>query len=111
MIQIKKADDSFKKEHKIENEAYICVDNTEILGILNYGTKNDTLMLNNIEYTDKMLADGLIRQTMSNALDNGCKTCKFSKDLKKIMCSLRIIKDEKCESVDILDFFFFFNHF
>ena len=43
MIEIKKADDLFKSEHSIKNDAYVCSDKDEILGILEYEMKDKDL--------------------------------------------------------------------
>lgn len=110
MIEIKKADISFKKEHNIENEAYVCSDKGEVLGIVEYKADGKDLIITDIRCEENMLADGLVRQTMSNALDNGCELCKFKDDVQKRLYDIRIIKkiDQNC--IDILDLFMKINH-
>ena len=57
-----------------------------------------------------MLADGLVRQTMSNALDCGMETAKFEGAAQKRLFEIRIIKNEQQKSLDILEFFMKINH-
>ena len=111
MIEIKKADDLFKSEHSIKNDAYVCSDKDEILGILEYEMKDKDLILKNIDCNDNMLADGLVRQTMSFALDNGCEFCKYNEKIENRLFELRIIKKNDQKSIDILEFFIKINHF
>lgn len=110
MIEIKKADNSFKTEHNIENEAYICTDKDKLLGILEYEMKEKDLILTNLDCDDNMIADGLVRQTMNNALDNGSEFCKYNERIGKRLFELRIIKKIDEKSIDILDFFMKINH-
>lgn len=110
MIEIKKADNSFKTEHNFENEAYICSDKDELLGILEYKIKDKDLILTKLTCEENMLADGLIRQTMSMALDNGCDYCKFNTEIQKKLYELRIIKKDNETCIDILNFFMKINH-
>ena len=110
MIEIKKANNSFKSEHNIENEAYVCTDKGEVLGILEYTTEDKDLILTKIDCPENMLADGLVRQTMSNALDNGSEFCKFNEEVQKRLYEIRIIKNIEQKSIDILEFFMKINH-
>lgn len=105
MIQLKKADKQFLASENIENEAYICTDNEAILGICEYSLKDNELFITSVNCEDNSLADGLIRQTMNNALDCGYNICKFTKEVAEKMYELRIIKEENAEEIDILDFF------
>lgn len=110
MIEIKKADNSFKTEHNIRNEAYICMDKGEVLGILQYKTEGKDLILTKLQCEENMIADGLVRQTMSNALDNGSEFCKFDGEVQKRLFEIRIIKNINQNLIDILDFFMKINH-
>lgn len=110
MIEIKKADNSFKSEHNIVNEAYICTDKDKLLGILEYEIRTKDLILTSLSCDDNMLADGLVRQTMSFALDNGSEFCKYNEEIAKRLFELRIIKKIDEKFIDILDFFMKINH-
>lgn len=110
MIEIKKADNSFKTEHNIENEAYVCSDKGKVLGILEYKTEEKDLIFTSLNCEENLIADGLVRQTMSNALDNGSEFCKYSDEIAKRLYEIRIIKNTNQKSIDILDFFMKINH-
>lgn len=105
MIKLEIADKQFLNKNNIKNEAYICTDGDKVLGICEYSTENGVLTLENIISEDNSIADGLIRQTMNYALDNGNQTCKFSENVSKKLFELRIIKQEDIKEIDILDFF------
>ncbi len=111
MISIKKADNSFKENNNITDNAYICTDKDKILGIVEYKYENESLVLKKINSDDLSIADGLVRQTMSNALDEGCKICVFDKEIGEQLFKLKIIKDNTQKSIDILGFFIKLNCF
>lgn len=111
MISIKKADNSFKENNNITDNAYVCTDKDEILGIVEYKYENENLVLKKITSDDLSIADGLVRQTMSNALDDGCKLCVFDNDVGEQLLKLKIIKDNTQKSIDILQFFIKLNCF
>ena len=110
MIEIKKANDLFKNEHSIKNDAYVSTDKGEVLGLLEYKMKEKDLFLINLECNENMLADGLVRQTMSFALDNGCEFCKYDDIIAKRLFELRIIQKNDQKYIDILEFFMKINH-
>lgn len=105
MIKLEKADKQFLSKNNIDNNAYICKDNENVIGICEYLIKENTLFLEAITCDDNSIADGLIRQTMSNSLDNGIEECRFSEKAAEKLFELRIIKDKNTEKIDILDFF------
>ncbi|MGN0173725.1 MAG: hypothetical protein ACI39F_04715 [Acutalibacteraceae bacterium] len=111
MIQFKKADDILKKENGISDEAYICFDKNEISGIVEYKIDNENLILTKISAEDNLIADGLVRQTMNNALDNNCKFCTYDESIKAKLFELKIIKDVAQNDIDIVDFFMKLNRF
>lgn len=110
MIEIKLADNNFKTEHNIKHDAYICTDKGEVLGLVCFEMQKDKLFLESVTATENMLLDGLVRQTMSYALDNDCKECIYTDEVQKALYSVRIIKKERQKSIDILDFFMQINH-
>lgn len=110
MIEIKHADKLLKTSLNITNEAYVCTDKGEVLGFVEYKYDNKDLIITKVSADENMLADGLVRQTMSNALDNGMETAKFYGDAQKRLYEIRIIKSYEQNSIDILDFFMKINH-
>ena len=110
MIEIKHADKLLKEKLNITNEAYVCTDKGEVLGFVEYKYDKKDLIITKVDAEENMLADGLVRQTMSNALDNGMTTAKFEGDTQKRLYEIRIIKTDDQNSIDILDFFMKINH-
>ncbi len=110
MIEIKKADKLLKTTLSIVDEAYVCTDKGETLGFVEYKYQDKNLVITKIDCQENMLADGLVRQTMSNALDNGMETAKFEGAAQKRLFEIRIIKNEQQKSLDILEFFMKINH-
>ncbi|MBQ5590596.1 MAG: hypothetical protein IIU65_02845 [Clostridia bacterium] len=110
MIEIKKADNQFKTENNINYEAYVCFDKEDVLGLVEYKIEENDLILTKIDCDENLLADGIVRQTLNNALDNGCETCKFNEEVKNRLFDIRIIKNKDQNSIDILDFFMKINH-
>ncbi len=110
MIEIKKADKLLKSSLKINDDAYVCTDKGEVLGFVEYKYQNKDLIITKIDCNENMLADGLVRQTMSNALDNGMEIAKFEPQAQKRLFEIRIIKKEDQKSLDILEFFMKINH-
>ena len=81
-----------------------------MLGFVEFKYQDKDLVITNVECNDNLLADGLVRQTMSNALDNGMETAVFEGNAQKRLYEIRIIKKEEQKSLDILEFFMKINH-
>ena len=110
MIEIKKADKLLKDKLSLEADAYVCTDKDDVLGFVEFKYQDKDLVITNVECNDNLLADGLVRQTMSNALDNGMETAVFEGNAQKRLYEIRIIKKEEQKSLDILEFFMKINH-
>ena len=105
MIEIKKANEEFKKYNDIQNDAYVCFDKDSVLGLVEYKLQDSQLEIVNINCKENFLADGLVRQTMNYALDQGATTCIYGKDVQDKLYELRIITNNSQENIDILEFF------
>jgi len=110
MIEIKKADKLLKTALNIKDEAYVCTDKGETLGFVEYKYENKDIIITKIDCEENMLADGLVRQTMSNALDNGMEIAKFENGAQTRAFEIRIVKNKDQNSLDILEFFMKINH-
>ncbi len=105
MLEIIKASEEFKKFNEIENDAYVCFDKDSVLGLVEYKIDGEVLEIIKINCKENFLADGLVRQTMNYALDNGATTCTYNKDTQDRLYELRIITNNSQENIDILEFF------
>ncbi|MBQ2391895.1 MAG: hypothetical protein II306_09050 [Clostridia bacterium] len=104
MIEIKHPTAEQKEHLGIKYDAYIAVENNEILGFCEYYCADGITHLEKAECEETALLDGLIRQTMSSCLDNGCEEAVFTPQVKKEMVLLKIIKEDD-NKLNVLDFF------
>lgn len=109
MIKIELANADMKEKLKLKNEAFIVTQKDELLGFCAFALTPPEVQIERADCEDMGLLDGLIRQTMSYALDHDCRYALFEKDVKQKAVLLKILKE--CEqSLDILTFFTNLNH-
>lgn len=104
MIEIKHPSAEQKEKLGIDRDCYIAVENNEILGFCEYYCEDGITHLERAECEEFALLDGLIRQTMSNCLDNGFEEAVFTPEVKEKMVLLKIIKEDD-HKLNVLDFF------
>lgn len=105
MITIKLADKAIKDKLEISDNAYIVVDNNNVLGFCEFKLNAPEVNIKQAQCDDNQLLDGLIRQTLSYSLDNECSVATFSENVKSKLLLLKILKSECAKQLDILLFF------
>ena len=105
MIKISLADDIIKNKYSIENDAYVVLDNDDMICGCEFNMNPPSVTLCRIYGDDLTLLDGVIRQTLSYSLDHECPNAEFDGEIRKLLFKLNIIKKNNQQTLDILEFF------
>lgn len=105
MIRIVKADNNIKEELQLTHDAFCVFDGDDLSGVCVYEIMPPTAQIISIKCKDNMLKDGLVRQTLNFALDNGCPTAVFDDKVRDELTALGILRNDCENSFNILEFF------
>lgn len=105
MIRIVKADNNIKEKLGLTHDAFCVFDGDDLSGFCEYALTPPTAQIISIKCNDNMLKDGLVRQTLNFALDNGCPTAVFDDKVRNELTFLGILRNDCENSFNILEFF------
>lgn len=105
MIRIIKADNNIKERLSASNDAFCVFDGDDLSGVCEYTLTPPTAQIISIKCDDNTLKDGLVRQTLNFALDNGCPTAVFDDNVRDELTAIGILRNDCENSFNILEFF------
>lgn len=105
MIKITKTNNNIKEKLGLKNDAYCVFDGDELAGVCEYVLTPPEAKIISIKCDDNMLKDGLVRQTLNFALDNGCPTAVFDDRVRDELTAIGILRKDCENSFNILEFF------
>lgn len=105
MIRIVKADNNIKENLGAVNDAFCVYDGDELKGFCEYELCAPEVKIIKIDCADSALKDGLVRQTLNFALDNGCPNAVFDDNIRNDLISIGILCNDSKNCLNILEFF------
>lgn len=105
MIRIIKADNNIKERLSASNDAFCVFDGKALMGVCEYEITPAKVKILRLCCDDNTLKDGLVRQTLNFALDNGCAEAQFDDKIRDELINIGILRKGSENCLNILEFF------
>lgn len=105
MIKLELADATTATQLNIKRPAYVARQGADIIGFCTFALDCPRVYITHLHYNDLPLADGLLRQVFSYAMDHFCLYAYWEDTLQPILLSLQLIENNDTPFIHIPAFF------